>query len=166
MRLKKRNAPPMPPGLPCWLAKEWDELEFVDDKAAIAKEVAEFDRNACNRCAEIGRIIGEDFERERQQLHAEALQKHTEYLINLKAAELDEKMQAAEQADREESRRVFGAYVERVSKAFANAVEEAAKDREQVAKRLRKIEKDIERSRLHNERMKLAERGVIKGRRW
>jgi hypothetical protein len=157
--MKRKNVLALPPDV------RFDQLEFADDLRAIAREQAIADGLARKRFREQGRIIAEDFERERQQLHAEALQKHTEYLINLKAAELDEKMQAAEQADREESRRVFGAYVERISKAFANAVEEAAKDRERVAERLKKIEKDIERSRLHNKRMKLAERGVIRGRR-
>src|SRR5256885_5555521 len=104
-----------------------NEIEFYDDERAIAKELAAFDEKARAKAAELGRIIAEDFERERQQLLAEALRKQAEYRLDLKLMELDEKMRSAIEADRAEARRVFTAYAERLQKAFHVTAEDQAK---------------------------------------
>lgn len=161
MRSRKHKVPPCPSGLPDWAAKEWNSLEFADDFKAIAREQAKADRKALKRFEELGRTIAADFERERKRLLAEALQKRCEYLIDLKLTE----MQEAIEADGVDARKVFGGYVERVTEQFRNGIANAAKEREQVAKRLKKIEADMQKSRLHDERMELIRRGVLKGRR-
>ena len=76
-----------------------------------------------------------------------------------------QKMQAAELADREEARRVFGKYVEQVAAKFKAAVKSEGEWREQVKSRIRKIESDIDRSAIRAERQELLRRGVIRGRR-
>jgi hypothetical protein len=147
---------------------KWSDLEFSDDIRAIAKEqnrLAKLDRLARKRFEELGRIITADFERERQQQLAEALRKQAQYRLEFKLAELDEKMQSAIEADRAEARRVFSAYAARVAKAFHVAVEADAKERLWGNKQLKRIERDMERSKLHVERVKLLERGVVRGRR-
>jgi small-conductance mechanosensitive channel len=160
-RKRRKLAPPCPPGLPDWAAKEWQDLEFADDIAAITCEQAKADRKARKRFEELRRIIAADFEAERKKLLDEALRKRAEYLIDLKLTE----MQEAIEADRADARRVLGAYVERVSAAFRKAVEREGKEREKGRAALKRVEADMQKSRLHDERMELIRRGVLKGRR-
>lgn len=170
----KRKQIRPPKGFPGWLVKP-SEFEFLDDLEAIARErnkVAKKrrkqerwrDRLALKRYDELTKIIEADAERGRQEIEA-AAKKLANERIERKLAELDEKMQSAIEADRVEARRVFTAYAQRVTAAFRNAVEREGKEREQNTKTLKRIEKDMERSRLHDERMKLIERGVLRGRR-
>jgi hypothetical protein len=141
------------------------EMEFYDDKAAIKKELAAFDAKARAKAAELGRIINEDFERERQALIAECHRKRAEDLLAIAAIDLEEKMQSAIAADRAESQRVFGAYAERVQKAFHLKAQDEMQWRAETQAALKKIERSMERSRLNDERVKLLERGVVRGRR-
>jgi hypothetical protein len=143
----------------------WDELEFEDDAKAIATEIAEWTRTAKAKAAEQGRLIAEDFERERQALLAECLRKRAEDLLAIAAIELEEKMQAELEADRLESQRVYREYVEKVQARFKADVENTAKWTNEITARVKKIERDMERSRLHDERIKLLERGAVKGMR-
>lgn len=165
---------------------KWNDLEFENDIAAINRERAEAariarqqaklaraaerkrleeqakaDRAALKRFKEQGRIIAADLERERRQLLTEALQKRAEYLIDIKLTEMKE----AIEADRDDARKVFGAYVEKVAKAFHLAVENEAKEREIGQKALKRIEATMQKERLHDERLLLMRRGVVKGRR-
>lgn len=141
---------------------KWDDLEFRDDIKAIAREQAKADRIARKRFEEQGRIIAADFERERQQQLAEALRKQAQYRLDLKLAELDEKMQSGIDADREEAKRVFKAYTERVAASFRAAVQEQGKCLMQVNEWLEKIQADEQRSRLREERIRVMERGVVR----
>jgi hypothetical protein len=142
-----------------------DDVEFYDDKAAIAKELAAFDAKARAKAAQLGRIIEEDFERERQALLAECHRKRAEDLLAIAAIDLEEKMKADAAADRAEAQRVFGAYAERVQKAFSAACQEQAAWYAEGKAILARIQRDINRSNIRAERNELLRRGVIKGRR-
>jgi len=141
------------------------DVEFYDDRQAIAKELAAFDAKARAKAAELGRIIEADFERERQQLLAECHRKRAEDLLAIAAIDLEEKMKADAEADRAEAQRVFGAYAERVQKAFSTACKEQAEWYAETKAILAKIQRDINLSTCRAERNEFLRRGVIKGRR-
>jgi len=147
---------------------KWSELEFFDDKAAIAKECATWLRKVKAESDAVAKDIEADRaaeERERQRLIAESFAQHARDLIELKAEELDAKMNAAIEADRAEARRVFAEYAQKVQAGFKASVQELAAWSQSVDERLKEINRQMERSRLHDERMELSRRGVIRGRR-
>jgi hypothetical protein len=141
------------------------EMEFRDDEKAVKKERKAWLRYATAKAAAQKALIEADEARELAGRIAAANRIVAQDLISLKAMELEEKMEAAEKAEREEARRVFSKYAEQLAAKFKAAVEDEGKWQEQVKARLQKIEKREKKSRLHDERMDLLRRGVIRGRR-
>jgi hypothetical protein len=142
-----------------------EEMEFRNDEKAIKAERAAWLRYAKARAEAQKRLIEADAARELAERLARANQIAAQDRLDLAAMELEERMQAAELADREEVRRVFSKYIEQVAAKFKAAVEDEGKWREQVNQRLRKITADENRSVVRAERLKLLERGALRGRR-
>ena len=141
------------------------EMEFRDDAKAIKEERKAWLRYAKAKAAAQAKIIEADAARELAERISAANREHAQDLIDLAVAKYEEKMQSAIEEDREEARRVFSKYVEEVSAKFKAAVQDEGKWREQVGKRVKKIQGDINRSTVRAERLKLLERGAVRGRR-
>ena len=141
--------------------KELDDLEFRDDLRAIKQEQVIGDALAMRRYWELTAIIEADLKRDSEERLQEALRKRAEHLIDAKLAV----MQEAIEQDRADARAVFGEYVERVAKAFHLAVINEAEERAKGQAALKRIEAAMQKTRLHDERLALSRRGVIKGRR-
>ena len=141
------------------------EMEFRDDEAAIKKERKAWLRYAKAKAAAQKALIEADAARDLAERIARANQIVAQGRIDLTAMELEEKMQAAELADRKEARRVFSNYAEQIAAKFKAAVKSEGEWLEQVKSRIRKIEGDIDRSAIRAERQELLRRGVIRGRR-
>src|SRR5882762_1009616 len=104
-----------------------DDVEFHDDKAEIATECATWLRSRKAQANEIAKLVEADRaaeERERQELIAKSFADHARDLIDLKAEELDERMQSAVEADRVEARKVFAEYAQKVQAGFKASVQE------------------------------------------
>jgi hypothetical protein len=141
------------------------EMKFRDDEKAIKAERKAWLKYATAKAAAQKKLIEADEARELADRILRANQIIAQDKLNLAAEELEKKMQAAELADREEARRVFGRYIEQVAAKFKAAVEDEGKWREQVNQRLQKITADENRSLVRAERLKLLERGSLRGRR-
>jgi hypothetical protein len=142
-----------------------NEMEFRDDIQGIKKERKAWLCYATAKAAAQRAIIEADEARELAERIAAANRIVAQDLISLKAMELEEKMKAVELADREEARAVFSKYAEQVSAKFKAAVKSEGEWLEQVKRRIRKIESDIDRSAIRADRQELLRRGVIRGRR-
>jgi len=141
----KFNSPRIPPGLPAWLAKEWDSLEWsaqlparkppvvlpeVPKKLDIASKrnrskgsmewrAKKRDKLHRKLLKRIGDQIAAEFEAERKRMLAEALKKQKEYDLELVLMAAEEKQAAAVKAYLEQCQREAAAYIAKLKRAAA-----------------------------------------------
>jgi len=165
--------------LPPDVDKFWDDLvwddEGVEDTKAARKAMNAWKRRMLRRAERIGKRIAAEFEAERKKLLAETQKKLRQERLELLIDDFEESQRAAIAKDFIESRRQTAAYVVKLHGAMRAALKrehdemltaiESKRPDASVMARVRKIEQDMERSKLHDERMLLLKRGVVRGRR-